>query len=321
MRVSAAQGWAERHQIAFYVVAIAAGLTLGWLIPSAPTLDVAITPVLSVLLFVTFLGVPFGRIAEAFRDLRFLVTLLILNFAIVPLIVFVLSRFVATDAALLIGVLLVLLTPCVDYVIVFTGLAGGAQDKLLAAAPLLMLLQMLLLPVYLTAFAGQGMLGGIDAAPFIEAFVFLIVVPLLLAAVTQWAARRTSWARGVERVGAASMVPLMVLTLFVVVASQAALVLGNVAALAAVLPIFAGFLVVMALVGIAVARVAKLDVPSARAVTFSGATRNSLVVLPLALALPAEFALAPAVVVAQTLIELIGMVVYVRVIPKLIPAH
>jgi len=97
--------------------------------------------------------------------------------------------------------------------------------------------------------------------------------------------------------------------------------LGNVAALAAVLPIYAGFLVVMALVGIAVARVAKLDVPSARAVTFSGATRNSLVVLPLALALPAEFALAPAVVVAQTLIELIGMVVYVRVIPKLIPAH
>ncbi|HCJ49001.1 MAG TPA: arsenic resistance protein, partial [Microbacterium sp.] len=77
----------------------------------------------------------------------------------------------------------------------------------------------------------------------------------------------------------------MVLTLFVVVASQAALVLGNVAALAAVLPIYAGFLVVMALVGIAVARVAKLDVPSAWAVTLSGATRNSLVVLPLALAL------------------------------------
>lgn len=141
---------------------------------------------------------------------------------------------------------------------------------------------MLLLPVYLTAFAGQGMLGGIDVAP---------------------------------------MVPLMVLTLFVVVASQVALVLGNVAALAAVLPIHAGVLVVMALVGIAVARVAKLDVPSARAVTFSGATRNSLVVFPLALELPAQFALVPAVVVAQTLIELIGMVVYVRVIPKLIPAH
>ena len=44
-------------------------------------------------------------------------------------------------------------------------------------------------------------------------------------------------------------------------------------------------------------------------------TRNSLVVLPLALALPAEFALAPAVVVTQTLVELAGMVVLTRVVP------
>lgn len=65
----------------------------------------------------------------------------------------------------------------------------------------------------------------------------------------------------------------------------------------------------------------------ARALIISSTARREpgttfeLVVLPLALALPAEFALVPAVVVAQTLIELIGMVVYVRVIPKLIPAH
>ena len=50
--------------------------------------------------------------------------------------------------------------------------------------------------------------------------------------------------------------------------------------------------------------------------TFSGATRNSLVVLPLALAMPAP--LAPAAVVAQTLVELIGMVVLVRVLPRLL---
>lgn len=35
---------------------------------------------------------------------------------------------------LLLGVLLVLLTPCIDYLIVFTGLAGGARARLLAAA-------------------------------------------------------------------------------------------------------------------------------------------------------------------------------------------
>ena len=65
----------------------------------------------------------------------------------------------------------------------------------------------------------------------------------------------------------------------------------------------------------------RADTPGRRALVFSGATRNSLVVLPLALALPAGYELAAAVVVTQTLVEVVGMVVYVRVIPNLIPSR
>ena len=316
-----AQLWAERHQIVLYLAAIAAGLIAGGLIPAAHALEVAINPAIGVLLYATFLGVPFTRLADAFRDARFLTTLLLVNFIIVPVIVFALSRFVAGEAALLVGVLLVLLTPCIDYVIVFTGLAGGAHDKLIAAAPLLMIAQLLLLPVYLTALAGPGVLEGIEIAPFLEAFVFLIVIPFLLAALTQWAAARVRWVAGIERTAIGVMVPLMMITLFVVVASQAGLVLANLPSLATVIPIYAVFLIVMAFVGTGTSRIARLDVPSSRAVTFSGATRNSLVVLPLALALTTELALVPAVVVAQTLVELIGMTIYVRVIPRLIPVR
>ena len=64
-----------------------------------------------------------------------------------------------------------------------------------------------------------------------------------------------------------------------------------------------------------------LDVPAGRAIVFTGATRNSLVVLPLALALPDRLAVAAAVVVTQTLVEVIGMVTYVRLIPRLLPAQ
>ena len=316
-----AQLWAERHQIVLYLAAITAGLIFGGLIPAADELEVAINPAIGVLLYATFLGVPFARLADAFRDGRFLITLLVLNFVIVPVIVFVLSRFVAGEAGLLVGVLLVLLTPCIDYVIVFTGLAGGAHDKLIAAAPLLMIAQLLLLPVYLTVLAGPGVLEGIEIAPFLEAFIFLIVIPLLLAALTQWAAAKVRWVAAIERTAIGVMVPLMMITLFIVVASQAGLVLANLPGLATVIPIYVVFLIVMAFVGAGTSRIARLDVQSARAVTFSGATRNSLVVLPLALALPAELALVPAVVVAQTLVELIGMTIYVRVIPRLIPTR
>jgi len=67
------------------------------------------------------------------------------------------------------------------------------------------------------------------------------------------------------------------------------------------------------------ARAARLDTGGSRALIFSGATRNSLVVLPLALALPAGYAITAAIVVTQTLVKLIGMLVYIRLVPRLVP--
>lgn len=308
----------ERHQTALYLLAILVGLLLGSAITGLESLETFINPAIALLLYVTFLGVPFTRLGQAFRDVRFLVTLLVLNFVVVPVVVLALSRFVAHDTALLIGVLLVLLTPCIDYVIVFSALAGAAHERLLAAAPVLMLVQLALLPVYLLLFSGPAMLDIIDVAPFVEALLVLIVLPLLAAAATQWAATRTATARKVADVGLASMVPLMMLVLFIVVVSQARRITDNWAALIGLVPLYAAFLVIMAVIGLLTARVAELDVPAARALTFSGATRNSLVVLPLALALPAGLELAAAVVVTQTLVELIGMVVYIKAIPRLI---
>ncbi len=52
-------------------------------------------------------------------------------------------------------------------------------------------------------------------------------------------------------------------------------------------------------------------------VAFSAATRNSLVVLPLALAVPGAVPVLPAVIVAQTLIEFVSMLIYIRLIPRL----
>lgn len=311
--------WMERRQIGLYLAAIAVGIAVGVTVPGADHLEVGINPAIALLLFVTFLGVPFTQLGAAFRDARFLITLFALNFVVVPVVVWGLSRFVAHDDALLLGVLLVLLTPCIDYVIVFSALAGAAHEKLLAAAPLLMIAQLLLLPLYLLLLAGPSTLGIIEVGPFVEAFLVLIVIPLVAAAVTQWAAPRVTVFRAVAATGAAAMVPLMMLVLFIVVASQARRVTDDAGALVGLIPIYAGFLVVMAAVGVVVARIARLDVGGARALVFSGATRNSLVVLPLALALPASLAVVPAVVVTQTLVELIGMVVYVRLVPLIVP--
>ncbi|RBL80092.1 arsenic resistance protein, partial [Streptomyces cavourensis] len=133
------------------------------------------------------------------------------------------------------------------------------------------------------------------------------------------AGRRES-GRRVSDAATTTMVPLMAATLLVVVASQVPKLGGNLTDVAAVIPFYAAFLVVMAFAGKAVARAFRLDVPGGRAVVFSGATRNSLVVLPLALALPDAYAIAAVVVVTQTLVEVIGMVVCVRAVPRLLPS-
>lgn len=312
--------WLERRQVALYLASLAFGAALGLLVPGvAHPAALTINPAIGLLLYVTFLSVPFARIGQAFRDWRFLATVLVVNFLVVPVVVFALSRIVAHDRALLVGVLFVLLTPCVDYVIVFTGIAGGAKDRLLAAAPLLMGAQMLLLPVYLWLFVGAEFVGAIDLRPFVEAFGLLIVLPLIAAGLTQLAAARTRWGAGLRDAALAAMVPLMMLTLTVVVASQVAGVGARIGALLLVIPVYLLFAAIMAPLGALAAHIAGLDVPGRRAIAFSGATRNSLVILPLVLALPAAFDLAPLAVVTQTLVELVVMVVLVRLVPRLLP--
>ncbi|MER5441295.1 bile acid:sodium symporter [Streptomyces sp. NPDC002790] len=309
----------ERRQVGVYLGALAAGAVVGLAAPGAgPGLEHVINPVLAALLYVTFLQVPARELLRSLRSGRFLGAALSVNFLVVPLVVAAMFTFLPDDHAVRLGVLLVLLCPCVDYVIVFSGLAGAASQRLLAATPLLLLAQMVLLPGYLYLFMGSGLSDVVEAGPFVRAFLTLIVVPLALAWLTQaWAARRPAGQRASDAIGTA-MVPLMAATLLTVVASQIPKLDDNVGDVLRVVPFYVLFLLVMAFAGRAVARLFRLDVPSGRAVVFTGATRNSLVVLPLALSLPDPLAVAAVVVVTQTLVEVVGMVVYVRAVPRLL---
>lgn len=310
----------ERHQVGVYLGAMAAGGIVGWTAPGAgPGLEHAISPILGTLLYVTFLQVPARDLVHSLRTGRFLAAALVVNFLVVPLIVAAMFTFLPADQAVRLGVLLVLLCPCVDYVIVFSGLAGAANQRLLAATPVLLFVQMLLLPLFLYLFLGSGLTDVVKAGPFLQAFLFLIVIPLALAWATQaWAARKPAGQKVSDGM-TALMVPLMAATLLTVVASQVPKLHDNLADVARVIPFYALFLLVMAFAGLGVARLFRMDVPASRAIVFTGATRNSLVVLPLALALPSALAIAAVVVVTQTLVEVIGMIIYVRAVPRLLP--
>ncbi|WP_373231820.1 arsenic resistance protein [Cohnella sp.] len=310
----------EKNQVWLYALAliIAAGLGLLWPESSA-RLDRMISFVLAILMYGMFAQIPFFRLKEALTNRKFIYALLIMNYIAVPIIVWGLTRFLPTDPSLLLGVFLVLLTPCIDYVIVFTHLGRGNEKLVLVSTPLLFVTQMLLLPIYLWLFMGKKAAEIVSVEPFLEAFLGLIVVPLVLALLTQWWSRRRLHGERFLDATAWLPVPFMALTLFVVVASQITKLYTSFDFISQVIPVYIAYMAITPVIARIVAHIFRLDTGAGRALIFSAGTRNSLVVLPFALALPEPLnGIVSAVIVTQTIVELIGELIYIRFVPKVL---
>lgn len=307
----------EHHQIIIYFAAVVVAAAVALLVPGTDALEGAINPALALMLFVTFLQVPLADLGRAFTRIRFLGALLTTNFLIVPLLVALLVQFLPADPMVRLGVLLVLLTPCIDYVVTFSHIGRADARLLLAATPMLLIAQMLLLPAYLRVFLGDAAAELVHLGPFVHAFVWLIAIPLVLAALVQlWAARSGAGQRVAAGLGLLP-VPATALVLFVVVAAMVPQLGAAIEPALRVIPLYVAFAVVAPLIGWTVARLWRLDAPAGRAVAFSAGTRNSLVVLPLALAVPGAIPVLPAIIVTQTMVELVASVIYMRLIPRL----
>jgi ACR3 family arsenite transporter len=312
-------GTIERWQVLVYVTAILAGGWLGLRSPEAGSLlEGLLWPALGVLLFATFLQIPVGEIGAALRQRRFLGVLLGSNFVLVPLLVWSLSQLLPDDFSVRLAFFLVLLAPCTDWFNTFAHLGRGDGRLSLAATPLLLVVQMLLLPVLLALFLGDDAATGMRAGPFLRAFAAIIVAPLVLAVMIQAGARRwPATGRAVSRCRLAP-IPLLACVLFIIAAASVHSVLSSLSELLRVAALFVAYLVIAPLLAVVTARTARLEAAATRTVVFSVGTRNSFVVLPLVLAWPGAGDLAVAVVVLQSLVELGGMMVYVAVVPRMI---
>ena len=310
----------ETRQIPIYFAAVLAAIVFGLLASdTARQLEALITPAIAVLMYAMFLQIPFLDLRQGLGNRRFITALLLANFVLVPLLVWAITRGLVEHPAILVGALLVLLTPCIDYVVVFTHIGKGDSRLTLAATPLLLLAQLVLLPVYLALMLGGSSQVAISITPFVEAFVLLIVLPMALAVLTSAGARRSRAVATWNDAWAWLPVPAMALVLMVVIASQIVVVLRDFDRLLPVVPVYIGFMLLAPVLGFICARLLRLPASEARSVTFSAATRNSLVVLPLALALPEEMrGLAAAAVITQTLVELVSELIYVRAVPRFV---
>ena len=307
----------EHNQVSIYAATIIIAIAIGLTFPAVHILNNALPLALGILMYSMFLQIPFADLRASFNNRKFMAALLISNYIVVPLLVFVLIQFLPNQPAIIFAVLLVLLTPCIDYVIVFTQIGKGDAKLMLASTPLLFITQILLLPVYIWLMMGKGFLTSLSILPFVESFLFLIVIPFIAAILVQTFSAKNTILNLAHQISNCLPVPFMAIVLFIIIASQITPIALHYEQIIQVVPIYIAFMVLMFPLNLVVGKLFKLSVESKRTLIFSAGTRNSLAVLPFALALPTEMILiTTSIIVTQTIIELIGELVYVKLTPK-----
>lgn len=165
-------------------LAIIIGISLGQVESIQANADRFIVPLLAAMLYMTFLQIPLKEVKKAFYHTRFTFTSVLINFIWTPALAWLLaSAFLSGHPALYIGFIMLMVTPCTDWYLIFTGLAKGNVALSMAVLPLNFILQVILLPVYLFMFGGAT--GMIEFSFLMEDMLLVLGFPLVLAWMTQ----------------------------------------------------------------------------------------------------------------------------------------
>lgn len=285
---------------------------LATIAPEKMVFDSAINPALGLMLFATFLQIPIVSLGKIFLSLRFFAALFVANFLAVPLLVAAIIPFFTLEPIVLLGVLMVLLAPCIDYVITFAHLGRSDSRLLLAATPLLLIMQMLLLPFYLQLFIGNDTADQIQFSLFAQAFLWLIAIPFALATLVQLMMKKTLRNSSFPVFLELAVIFFTALVLFIVIASVVPKLGAARDSILQAIPLYITFSVTAPVLGWFIGKLFRLQDSMAGAIAFSTATRNSLVIMPLALAIPGAIPVLPAVIMGQMIIELLAQLVYIR---------
>ncbi|WP_041581967.1 arsenic resistance protein [Salisediminibacterium selenitireducens] len=307
----------EKWYTLIIVTAVTAGLILGQWSKVASFAEQLIVPLLMGMLYVTFLQIPLQAIREALTNVRFTALSLILNFIWTPLLAWGLALvFLSGEPALYIGFIMLMVTPCTDWYLVFTGIAKGNTALSTAILPVNLLLQIVLLPVYLLLFG--GMTGTVHLDPLLSGILFVLIIPFLLARMTDAVLKRHSAIRN-RVMQTLSPMPILLLSLAIcaMFASQGSLLLNNLYLLVLLLiPIILFFLVNLAVSQITGQKVG-LAYPDRVSLSMTTLARNSPVALAIAItAFPDQPLIALTLVIGHLLelpiLALVSKVLLVR---------
>ncbi|MDN5709826.1 MAG: bile acid:sodium symporter [Planococcus sp. (in: firmicutes)] len=294
--------WFEKLYSLVIFLAALIGLGLGQFEVIQQNAELLILPLLILMLYITFLQIPLEQTKQAFRNARFSSVALVINFVVTPLFAWLLaSLFLGNEPALYIGFIMLMVTPCTDWYLIFTGIAKGNVALSTAMLPVNLILQIILLPFYLLVFAGTS--GSFEFSFLLESVLAVLLLPLSLAIATRKISRKKKWLKK-QQVDQLASLPILFLALAIMAmfASQGSLLLTNLDLLwQLLLPILLFFLVMFSF-GQQIGKSLKFSYEETASLNMTTLSRNSPIALAIAMtAFPDEPLIALTLVIGPLL--------------------
>ena len=182
-------GILEKFQTLIILLAVGSGILLGQIGVIERYAETLVVPFLFLMLYGLFLTIPLHQLKKAFLNIRFLGSSTIINFIWTPVLAWGLGAiFLSDHPALWIGFIMLMVTPCTDWYLAFTGIAKGNVSLSTSILPINLILQVVLLPIYLLLFAGS--IETIPLPTLIESILIVLIFPFVLAHLTRFLLRR-----------------------------------------------------------------------------------------------------------------------------------
>lgn len=286
------------------ITAALLGLLLGAVTPFGSVSSGLIEVFLMLLLYILFLSIDLKQIKKSFTNVRFTLSAVIINFVFTPLFGYLLGKvFFPGSLDIRIGLLMLLVTPCTDWYLVFTGLSKGNVELGMSILPLNLILQIVLLPVYLLVLIGSEV--TMDVGSLVSSVAIVLVIPFVLAYITKLITKNSEKFKSfLSEQGDNLQLLFLCLAVVVMFASEGKNLLDNPLLLAQMFIPLLIFFVVLFFVAQIVGRLQKFPKKDIVALNMTTLARNSPLSLAIAVVTFPEQPLVSLALVIGPLIEL-----------------
>lgn len=294
----------------FQPIIILLAVILGLLFAQIPIINnnasYFITPFLFLMLFGIFLNIPLKEFRQSFSNLKFAKVSLFMNFVWTPLFAYILGAiFLNQHVDIWIGFLMLMVTPCTDWYLVFTDIAKGNVPLSASILPLNLIFQLILLPVYLLLFI--GVVGSFKFEMLLESILIVVIVPFILAQIAKYILNKYDFSNFKNKFFnffSSTQIIFLGLAIFCMFASQGSLLINNLWVLGLLIIPILIFFIMNFIIGRIVTRYLDFNYEDSASLSLTSLARNSPIALAIAIvAFPHQPLIALALVIGP-LIEL-----------------